>query len=235
MPRSSWFRRVFLAWLLALLSVSPVHPQTTQNAPRLDPRQPVERRLAQKEIHRYTISTQAGQFLSIRIEQMRLDMSARLFGPDDTKVFEIDNAERDDESLALSLLSTGGEYRLELQLRTKNAIAGDYRLTVSEPRSARAEDEKRIAAERLGAAGNRLRAEDSAESMAQAVVQFEQALPIWRELGDQREEARALLALSDVRGGQADNQKRIDLAGQALELFRAAGDHSGEAAAHSTR
>lgn len=231
MPRNTLIRKLLPAFLFSLLSASPVHPQTNQNTQTLDSHQPLKRSLAQKEIHGYTISTQAGQYVSMRIEQMRLDVSVRLFGPDGAKMFEIDNAQRDDEPLALSMISSGGEYRLELQLRTKDAVGGDYRLSISEPRSARSEDEKRLAAERFCAAGNRLREEDSAESMAQAVVQFGQALPIWRELGDQREEARALLALSDIQGGLADNKKRIDLAGQALELFRVTNNGSGEAAA----
>lgn len=230
MPQNLVCRCIFSV-LLGLLSVFPAHPQVREDVQVLDANRSLSRHLPQGETHKYRITTEAGQYISAHINGMRLDVDARLLGPDGTKIVEIDNALRDDAPLTLSVISVGGDYGLELWLRTKNAIAGDYEVSLSPPRSAQPEDEKRIAAERASETANRLRVEDSADSMARAFVELQTARATWHELGERQAEARALLAQSDVQGGLADNKKRIDLAQEAVELFRQVGDRSGEAAA----
>jgi CHAT domain-containing protein len=69
----------------------------------------------------------------------------------------------------------------------------------------------------------------TAESRQQAIAKYEQALKIWRDVGDAREEASTLLGIGTVYYLQSDNQKALDYFNQALVIRRQLKDRVGEA------
>jgi tetratricopeptide (TPR) repeat protein len=63
-----------------------------------------------------------------------------------------------------------------------------------------------------------------------ALNSYQQALPIWRELGDRRGEADTLNGTADVYQYMRQNQQALNLYQQALQIYREVEERSGEAA-----
>jgi CHAT domain-containing protein len=198
----------------------------------LVPAQPIDRLLTPGEKHTYELKLLAGQYVHILIEQSRLDLVARLVDPSGGTVVEVENAPREEKSLPLSLITpASGIYGMEVNLRGKNAAAGRYQIKVAELRSARPEDEKRIAAERAYADGERLGAGGSEESLHQALAAYETALILWRDLDSPREIANTLMNMGEVYFPLGEVKKTLQYTEQALPLLRELGDRRGVASA----
>ncbi|MFW5666841.1 MAG: tetratricopeptide repeat protein, partial [Coleofasciculus sp.] len=92
-----------------------------------------------------------------------------------------------------------------------------------------AQTDKRAEAERLTNQGMELFRQGTAESLQQAIEKWETALPLWREVGDQSEEAFINLALGRTHALLGFKQKALDYYNQALPLYRKLEDRAGEA------
>jgi CHAT domain-containing protein/tetratricopeptide (TPR) repeat protein len=91
-------------------------------------------------------------------------------------------------------------------------------------RPATTQDESRIAAERAFAAGERLRAEWSAESSRKAIRKFEEAVQYWQAAGEKREEANTLKTIGEVYHLLGKPQKALEHHDRALQLSQALSD-----------
>ena len=96
--------------------------------------------------------------------------------------------------------------------------------------SASAQDQDRIAARRKFEEGEALRAQGTVESLRLAVKKYEEALLLWRAIGDRTGEAVTLYHIGYVYGSLDEKQKALNYFNQALPVFRATGDRDGEAA-----
>ncbi|WP_341526686.1 tetratricopeptide repeat protein [Nostoc sp. UHCC 0302] len=67
------------------------------------------------------------------------------------------------------------------------------------------------------------------ESKQQAIAKYEEALKIWREIGDRNSEATTLFALGTLYFVASDNQKALEYFNQALVIRREIKDRFGEA------
>jgi CHAT domain-containing protein len=89
--------------------------------------------------------------------------------------------------------------------------------------SAAAEDKDRLAAETAFAEGVRLSTLGTAESRRQSIEKYEEALPLWRAIGDREREVLTLTGLGMVYALLGEKPKAIDYLNQALSLWRALG------------
>ncbi|TRV64305.1 MAG: tetratricopeptide repeat protein [Microcystis panniformis Mp_MB_F_20051200_S6D] len=69
----------------------------------------------------------------------------------------------------------------------------------------------------------------TAESLQQAIIKWEQALPLWRNLGDKAQEALINLALGRVYDLLGFKPKALEYYNQALPIYQSLKDRSGEA------
>jgi CHAT domain-containing protein/tetratricopeptide (TPR) repeat protein len=95
--------------------------------------------------------------------------------------------------------------------------------------SAPAQDQDGLAAQRIFEEGSALHDEGTAESLRLALKKYEEALSLWRAIGDRRSEAMTLNNIGLVYNSLGDNRKAQDFYAQALPLRRATGDRNGEA------
>jgi tetratricopeptide (TPR) repeat protein len=107
----------------------------------------------------------------------------------------------------------------------ESRAAADWRLI-----SAPAQDQKRLAAQRKFEEGESLSKQGKPESMRLAVKKYEEALLLWRDIGDRREEADTLGLIGNAYNELGENQKALDFLARALPLWREVGDRLGEAA-----
>jgi CHAT domain-containing protein/tetratricopeptide (TPR) repeat protein len=198
----------------------------------LEPLKSVDRSLLPGEKHTYNLNLLSGQYVHILIEQAGVDLAARLLDASGGTVVEVENATREEEALPLSFIAlANGVYRLEISLRRETAAQGRYRVSVGELHSSRPEDEKRIAAEKAYSEAERRRAQGSEESLHQALVAYETALPLWRDLDSPREIANTLNSIGEVYFVLGEVKKSLEYREQALPLRRDLDDRRGVASA----
>ena len=86
------------------------------------------------------------------------------------------------------------------------------------------------AAEQALAEGMQLFEEGTAESLRQAIPQFEKAVILYRQAGDQRSEALSLGYIGYIYSSLGEKQKALEFFNQALPLLGVVGDRREEAA-----
>ncbi|MBW4613292.1 MAG: CHAT domain-containing protein [Desmonostoc vinosum HA7617-LM4] len=91
------------------------------------------------------------------------------------------------------------------------------------------QDATRAAAERLLQEGLELYKQGTAESLQQATNKWQEALKLWRQVGDKVKEATTLNNIGLVYNLLGDKQKALLFYNQALPILRAVGDREGEA------
>ncbi|MFM6077998.1 MAG: CHAT domain-containing protein [Dolichospermum sp.] len=77
--------------------------------------------------------------------------------------------------------------------------------------------------------GMKLYQQGTADSLRQAIKKWEEALPLYRVVNDQKQEATTLNNIGLVYNDLGEKQKALDYVNQALPILRAVGDRRGEA------
>ncbi|WP_081594674.1 CHAT domain-containing protein [Allocoleopsis franciscana] len=91
------------------------------------------------------------------------------------------------------------------------------------------QDATRAAAEQAFQEGEQLINQGTAESLRQAITKFEEALPLYRAVGDRQSESLILNEIGYIYSDLGEKQKALEYYNQSLPLRRAAGDKRGEA------
>ena len=94
-------------------------------------------------------------------------------------------------------------------------------------------DDKRAAAGSAHDEAERLRKLGTAESLRRAIVKYEEALSLWRSVGDQSGEAGALTSAAQVYNSLGDKQRALAYFQRAIDLWKEAPDGKGQAIALS--
>jgi CHAT domain-containing protein len=199
--------------------------QTDNEIRQFEPGNAVEREIAGGQTHTYQIRLAAGQFLRVVVEPKRIDLSVVLTLPDGKQVVAVDVA----RSGALESLSAeaevGGEYRLTARALGAGTLNGSYLLRL-EVRASTTEDRQRITAERLMIEAIPLVAQGS--TAQRAIEKFEQALALWRGLGERYFEARTLYFMGRTYSTLSKQERAIEYLEQALAIYRELKNRQGE-------
>ncbi len=203
---------------------------TNQEPLPLEAGKSVERELAGDQSHAYTLTLAADQYLHIVVEPRGIDVAIRLFGVDGKLIAEVDTPFVGEEPEKVSLVAeAAGNFRLEVRPSQKDAKPGRYTLKVIEARAATAADRSRVAAERIFAEAEKLKAQPAAADQRKAIERHLESLPLWRAASDRVGEANTLNSIGEGYYFLREMPKAIDYYDQALVVWRAAGDRKGEA------
>ncbi|MEG4222323.1 tetratricopeptide repeat protein, partial [Microcoleus sp. Pol12A6] len=85
------------------------------------------------------------------------------------------------------------------------------------------------AAEKAFKEGLQLYQQGTAQAKRSAIVKLEEALKLYREVGDNGKQAFSLTALAKIYSDLGEKQKALEYYSQSLPLFRATGDRRGGA------
>jgi len=201
--------------------------QTNQEIP-LVPGQSVEREIAGGASHTYQITLQAGQFLRVMVEPKGIDLSVGLTAPDGKQAVAVDLARSGALESVSSEVEAGGDFRLTARALGAGTLTGSYLLRL-EVRAPTAEDRQRITVERLMIEAKPFAAQGS--TAQRAIEKFEQALAIWRGLGDRYFEARTLYFMGRSYSSLSQQEKAIEYLNQALAIYRDLKNRQGEVGA----
>jgi CHAT domain-containing protein len=208
--------------LLLILSLSSVCAlaQATTEPPQLEPGKPIEREIAGGESHTYQITLQAGQFARFRLEQRAIDAALVLSAPDGRQLAERDlTGAGEEEPLSLEVAATG-DYRLTVRGVEAATRRGAYRLEAVVQSKATAQDHKRRTAEALLVEVNELNKQLD-KNAPQVIEKMQQALLLWRELGEQQWTGFALYQMGAAYSNLRQLEKAIEYFEQTLPIWRA--------------
>lgn len=211
--------------------VSRPHARVQAEAQGLAPGQTVAREMTGGASHVYTLALEANQFLSLVVEQRGVDVVVTLFDPQGVKVEEVDspNGNAGPERL-YALTKAAGAFRLEIRALEKDAAPGKYEVTFVELRASRESDVRWFEALRLFDAAEGWNVSQTKEAAQASLKQYEEALRLWREVGDRTAQARALESLGKLYHRKGEFRQSLSEHEQALALRRELGDRAGEAA-----
>jgi CHAT domain-containing protein/tetratricopeptide (TPR) repeat protein len=109
------------------------------------------------------------------------------------------------------------------------ATPGRIGVRIAQQPTAISQDATRAAAERAFQEGKQLYKQGTADSLRQAIAKYEEALSLYRSVGDKAREAVTLNNIGGVYSDLGQKQKALDYYNQSLPLRRAVGEKAGEA------
>ncbi|HYV04538.1 MAG TPA: CHAT domain-containing protein [Blastocatellia bacterium] len=220
-------RRFFLRLVILSLSAVPAQAQVTEEPQRLESGKPVERAIAGGESHTYQIRLESGQFMRVLVDQKGIDLTLAFATPQGEAgkaTAEVNLNRVDLESLSYEA-TIGGEYRLTVRALGAETLKGTYKASLEFRQAATAQDRQRISAERLLGEGYASYQRGQAQT---ATEKLEQALPLWREVGDQYWEAYALTYIGYAGIILSRSEQAIEYFEQARTIYRRLKDPGGD-------
>ena len=201
---------------------------TTQrsDAQSLIPNSSFQQYLETTATHAYQLKLETNEFARIVVEQKGVDAVVKVIGPDGSTYREVDNPNGLYGPETISILAqVAGIYRVEIRANP-GTPAGNYELHVEGPRQISLFDEKRVTAERIFAEAQQFR---YAKNYKTAIQKYEEAIALWRELNDKREEGYSLTNEGRVYRLLSEPSPALDRLAEALLRLQEDGDLSGQA------
>lgn len=116
--------------------VTPTPPPTV-NAVTLELNKPIEREMSGKPRHNYKIALAANQYVKIILDQRGIDIGARIYGPDNKQIFDVDGEFRLDKPEIIEFVpKTEGVHRLDIINKYPLSPPGRYEIQIVESRAA---------------------------------------------------------------------------------------------------
>ncbi|MGH9802045.1 MAG: tetratricopeptide repeat protein, partial [Blastocatellia bacterium] len=186
----------------------------------------VQREFTGGKSHHYQLALSAGQYLEISLEHSGVQTTARLVAPDGSTLAALKETAWGNTFITASLgviTQSSGEHRLELTMPGESAMTGRYLLKVEALRAATPNDIDRVAAHQLLTEARELQNQPDAAARRKSLEKYEQALKLWRALGETAWEAETLDETAASYYLLTDAAKMEAACGQALGLWRALG------------
>ncbi|HEU0173677.1 MAG TPA: CHAT domain-containing protein [Blastocatellia bacterium] len=198
MTQSPWLSR-WIKWAICcfvfapLTFMPPTGANAAEDAQRLEFGRPLERMIGGLDTHRYKIALSPGLYLRIAIMQKGIDVITTVLDPAGRRVARIDrpNGPYGPETISV-IAEVAGDYQIEVRTAQKFVAPASYVITAADMRKAIAEDGRRVEAEYTVSEAEELRFRETADTLSQAVEKFNQAIAIWRSLGEPYEVAIAV-------------------------------------------
>src|SRR5438552_1322147 len=219
--------RTFILFFVIFSLCLSVSAQVAPEAQTLVPGQPVERQIAGGETHTYRITLHAGQFMRVVLEQKAIGVTLVLAAPDGKQVLEVNLTPAGAlESLSAEARASG-DYRLTVRAGGSAAIVGSYQVRLEVKAAATVQDRQRIAAERWMLEASELQSQGG-KTAEQTIDKLQQALSVWRELGDRYWSAWSLSSIGVAYYRLSRYEKAIEYNEQALAIHRKVKSRTGE-------
>ena len=165
--------------------------------------------------------------MRVVLEQKAIGVALVLAAPDGKQVLEVNLTPAGGLESLSAEATASGDYRLTVRAGGSAAIAGSYQVRLEVKAAATAQDRQRIAAERWMLEANELRRQGG-KTAEQTIDKLQQALSVWRELGDQYWAAWSLSSIGVAYYRLSRYEKAIEYTEQALAIHREVKSRAGE-------
>jgi CHAT domain-containing protein/tetratricopeptide (TPR) repeat protein len=188
--------------------------------------------LAGDVIHRYSFTLKSGQLLHAMVDQdvrrnEAVDVVLQIYGPEGQRLYEIDSPTLASGSEEIFLVAnTPGIYRVEINGLESE---GTYRIRVLSIHQASGSERLNARAERIFYQARSLTLLQPPK-VEEALTGFEAAEKLWQGLGRPQRRAEAFRRCGALLFKQWQVKQALVFQQQALDLYRASGNHDMEAA-----
>src|SRR6185436_12835143 len=177
--------------------------------------QKITNKLTSGQTHAYEIPLLPDQYLRVVIIEPKAILTVRFIDPDGLPLEQ--HAIRCYGILPLSSISKNrGTFTLEVQTAEKLEDAPSYEIVIDALREVSREDNDRLLADKAFAEAENLRQQWSQAAFADTLSQYQRALQYWRDLDDQRNQARALLSIGELYYLSGQNRDALNYFNQAI-------------------
>ncbi len=160
-------------------------------------------------------------------DQRSVDVIVTVIAPDSNRLSEVDTHFYGLEQVSI-VAEVPGNYLLHVRAFEKDAPRGNYGLWIETQRNVKPEDDDRVAAENVTSQGKQFLAKGLADDIYRAREKYEQAVPLWRKIGDRYGEALAINGISFTCMWVGNLRQAKTRCEQALARYRAIGNRFGE-------
>lgn len=176
-----------------LTSQQHVSPPCQSGITTLYLRAPVDCEIKGGDTHSFGIGMHAGDYARIKVQRKGIDLIVNVSSPDSPSTTQYENPAGPQSPMSFSITATAtGIHIVALRPIEKWVAAGRYQITLEVLGTAGPQDQTRLDAERKVAEGRSKQLIDTDDARREALASYQQALGLWRELGDAVEEANTL-------------------------------------------
>lgn len=199
-------------------------------APTLTPGETVEAGMAGGETRLFRVTTSAGQYLRVVVEQRGIDLAVALVGPGSKRLLEMDspNGSYGPEPVSAVAEESGG-HTIEVRSPDKKAAAGRFGLRLEALREPTPEDRSRAGAEQTFREASRQLTQPDPRARQEALEKLEALLPVFRSLEDHPMEVSTLNRLGLAYNSLGQPRAALGHYERALSVSRSLGDIRNEA------
>jgi CHAT domain-containing protein len=183
--------------------------------------------LAAGQTHLFLLELSSREFIRIDFYSSNLDLVASIARPGSKNSIEWNISKREIGPISF-IAEVRGTYQLSVRSAEKAESAGAYQMEIKAQRPAGTQSQKQVNACRRISHALYLRRQWTESSLKAAIEQYDQAGHMWRELGDQIQEAAALRNAGDLWRSLSESPKAMGCYGRAQAIYRQAGDRLGE-------
>lgn len=194
----------------------------------LTPGQPTRQELSTGQSHSYRIVLNSGQYLRVVIELRGIDVGGAIHGPSGAILTEFNCCHSGPTPVSL-IAGASGTYLLEVRSLEKDWVSGSYEVRIEGLRPVKAQDNRRVVAEKAFTEAERLRALWKAEFRREAIKKYAEARLLWKTAGEKQEAAGALRNIGELYDQSGEPQQALKYYKQSLRLSRQMNDRRGEA------
>ena len=212
-----------LSRALPILALTALAAGLSAQTTRLKPGKTVPGDLPEGQTRVYSIRLKTNQYLHAIITQPASAVTIELSGPDGEKELEVNALDYPGKPARIVWVADApGEYRISV------TGAGHYEINLEKVRKAGPKDRKRVEAERLLMQG---RSEALKSAYDQAILSYNRAIDLYRELQDREREGDTLTVAGSVYRSAGQSDKAVGYFEQALAIRRETKDTRGEGTA----
>jgi CHAT domain-containing protein/Tfp pilus assembly protein PilF len=191
--------------------VSERHPKAVLTAGQyqdpsqtLTPGKSLEREIKGDEVHSFRVSLVADQYVRLIVHKRGIDLFVNVILPEGSTRKHENPAGPQSPVSVLIKAETPGIYILEIHPIRKWLAPGRYEIQLEGVSAPDASDDKRLAAQQRVVTG---RLNEAAGSSDAALTNYEDALTLWRDVGDTYQEANTLHWIAQTYKGLRDFDK----------------------------
>ncbi len=188
-----------------------------------DPEQPlsfgelVHREIKGGQVHSFRLSLRENEYARVILQRHGIDLILKITGPNNSAAMTFQNPAGPHSSItALVFAQTAGQFSIEVRPVKKWLARGNYDIQVVETKTPEERDSRRLLVQQRTAEGRRLQQLGTPDSLRSALVEYEQALELWRALLDRFEEANTLQSMGRTHMLLRDLPKADDYFQKAL-------------------
>jgi CHAT domain-containing protein len=208
--------------------------RSSQSHPEILVGQTVVKTLEGNSQNRYKFDTRPGYVSRFDVIQNGVDVVINIRDPEGIIVKSTDRPSGSYGRESVTFISSfEGVAVIEISAYIPETADGSYELKFIEFREASATDDLRSRAEDLTSSAEAARGQRPREKKLEAIEKFGEALDLWREIGDEYEQAVALYGLGFTHFSISNHFEAASCYQLALKIMNSLGDAFGQAINHS--